>query len=108
MLTATFRIGERAAAISATALVVMIITMLTIVFGELVPKRLGQMFPETVARSVAQPMEWLSWIARPLVKLLSWSTNATLRLIGIHGGPSRSVGREHRDAAEVVPDTRLG
>ena len=40
----------RAADISATALVVMIITFLTIIFGELVPKRIGQMYPETVAR----------------------------------------------------------
>jgi putative hemolysin len=40
----------------ATALVVVIITLLTIIFGELVPKRLGQMYPETVARLVARPM----------------------------------------------------
>ena len=93
-LAATFRISERGAAISATGLVVVCITMLTIIFGELVPKRLGQMFPEAVARRVAQPMEWLSWIARPLVKLLSWSTNATLRLLGIRGGPNRSVTEE--------------
>ncbi len=91
---ATFHISPKAAAISATAMVVFIITVLTIIFGELVPKRLGQMFPEAVARVVAQPMEWLSWIARPLVKLLSWCTEATLRLIGIHGGPSRSVTEE--------------
>ena len=53
-------LGARAAQISATGLVVVIITFLTIIFGELVPKRLGQMFPETVARLVARPMEWLS------------------------------------------------
>ncbi len=93
-LALALHISEKAAAITATGLVVMIITMLTIVFGELVPKRMGQMFPEAVARAVAQPMEWLSWIARPLVKLLSWSTNATLRLLGIHGGPRRSVTEE--------------
>ncbi|MBK6866049.1 MAG: HlyC/CorC family transporter [Ideonella sp.] len=90
----TFHIGGKAAALSATALVVVIITMLTIVFGELVPKRLGQMYPEAVARIVAQPMEWMSWIARPLVKLLSWSTEGTLRLFGVRGGPSRSVTEE--------------
>ena len=93
-LAATFRISEKVAAISATGLVVVCITMLTIIFGELVPKRLGQMFPEAVARRVALPMEWLSWIARPLVKLLSWSTNATLRLLGVRGGPNRSVTEE--------------
>jgi len=93
-LAITLRISEKAAAISATGLVVMSITVLTIIFGELVPKRLGQMYPEAVARIVAQPMEWLSWIARPLVKLLSWCTVATLRLLGIRAGPSRSVTEE--------------
>jgi putative hemolysin len=91
---ATFHISAKASSIAATAMVVAIITVLTIIFGELVPKRLGQMYPEAVARVVAQPMEWLSWIARPLVMLLSWCTEATLRLIGIHGGPSRSVTEE--------------
>ena len=90
----TFHMGERAASVSATALVVIIITMLTIVFGELVPKRLGQMYPEAVARVVAQPMEWMSWVARPLVKLLSWSTEATLGLLGLRGRAGRSVTEE--------------
>ncbi len=93
-LTATFAVSPRVAALSATALVVIIITFLTIIFGELVPKRVGQMYPESVARLVAHPMEWLSLIARPFVKLLSWCTEATLRLLGIHGGPSRSVTEE--------------
>jgi putative hemolysin len=89
-----FGIGHKAASISSTGLVVMCITFLTIVFGELVPKRLGQMYPETVARLVARPMEWLSMIARPFVKLLSGCTEATLRLMGIRGGPNRSVTEE--------------
>jgi putative hemolysin len=67
---------------------------LTIVFGELVPKRLGQMYPETVARLVARPMNWLSTATRPLVALLSLCTEAVLRLMGIRGGPSRAVTEE--------------
>jgi len=93
-LVATFHVAEHPAAIGATALVVLIITVLTIIFGELVPKRLGQMYPETVARLVAQPMNWLSTATRPIVLLLSASTNAVLRLMGIRGGPSRSVTEE--------------
>lgn len=65
------------------ALVVVIITFLTIIFGELVPKRVGQMFPETVARVVAQPMMWLSRLTRPFVLLLSACTQAVLRLLGL-------------------------
>jgi putative hemolysin len=92
--TQTFHVQENGARITATALVVMAITFVTIIFGELVPKRLGQMYPEAVARLVAPPMELLSLIARPFVKLLSWCTEATLRLLGIRGGPSRSVTEE--------------
>ena len=93
-LEVAFPIHPRAAEISATAMVVVCITFMTIIFGELVPKRLGLMYPETIARYVARPMEWLSLIARPFVKLLSWSTEGTLRLIGIRGGPDRSVTEE--------------
>ena len=84
----------KAAGLSATALVVAVITFLTIIFGELVPKRLGQMYPEVLARLVARPMNWLSAAARPFVWLLGASTEAVLKLLGIRGGPSRSVTEE--------------
>ena len=51
-----FGVSDKASAISATALVVTLITFTTIVFGELVPKRIGQLYPEPVARFVARPM----------------------------------------------------
>ena len=89
-----FDVPEGAAALTATGLVVMIIMILTIIFGELVPKRLGQMYPETVARLVGTPMQWLSTATRPLVALLSVCTVGVLRLIGIRGGPGRSVTEE--------------
>jgi len=93
-LVADFGVSQRVAGIGATALVVVIITILTIIFGELVPKRLGQMYPETVARLVARPMNWLSTAARPLVALLSVCTHAVLRLMGIRHDTSRSVTEE--------------
>jgi putative hemolysin len=98
-LVATFAFAEHMASIGATALVVVIITILTIIFGELVPKRLGQMYPETVARLVSRPMNFLSAAARPLVMLLSACTNGILRLLGIHGGPSRLVTEEEINAS---------
>jgi putative hemolysin len=98
-LHATFPLNDRVAEVTATAMVVVTITFLTIIFGELVPKRIGQMYPESVARLVAQPMEWISLVARPFVKLLSWCTEATLKLIGIRGGPDRSVTEEEIKAS---------
>ncbi len=90
----TFDLHDKASEIMATAMVVVVITFLTIIFGELVPKRVGQMYPETVARLVAQPMNWLSTAVRPFVMLLSFCTEGTLRLMGIRGGPNRSVTEE--------------
>jgi putative hemolysin len=90
----TFSMRDRVAEVAATAMVVVTITFLSIVFGELVPKRLGLMYPETIARLVARPMEFLSVVARPFVRLLSWCTEATLKLMGIRGDPDRSVTEE--------------
>ena len=71
----------------ASTLIVVIITYLSIVFGELVPKRIGQTNPEPIARIVAKPMLTLALVARPLVKLLSGSTQLLLRVVGIrHAG----------------------
>ncbi len=93
-LNATFSINPRVSLVTATALIVITITLLTIIFGELVPKRLGQMYPETVARLVATPMNYLSTATRPFVWLLSACTEATLRLLGIRNQPNRSVTEE--------------
>ncbi|HWP18017.1 MAG TPA: hemolysin family protein [Burkholderiaceae bacterium] len=93
-LVEDLRVPEGIAGGAATALVVIIITFLTIVFGELVPKRLGQMYPEAVARLIARPMEWLSFVARPFVRVLSWCTHAVLRLLGLTDVPRRGVTEE--------------
>jgi putative hemolysin len=94
-LAQTFAVlTPRAASLTATGLVVVIITFLTIIFGELVPKRIGQLFPETIARLVATPMNWLSTATRPFVALLSMCTEAMLRLLGIRGDLNRSVTEE--------------
>ena len=93
-LHATFNLSLHPAHITATALVVLIITVVTIIFGELVPKRIGQMFPETVAALLAPTMLLLSAAARPLVVLLSKTTEAILRLLGIRGNASRAVTEE--------------
>ncbi len=90
-----FAIGAQAANIASTAGVVVLITYFTIIFGELVPKRIGQMFPEPVARMAARPMMWLSTATKPFVVLLSASTQAILRLLGLGGkSPGNSVTEE--------------
>ena len=61
-------------AYAATGLVVVVITYFSIVVGELVPKRIGQSHPETLARLVARPIDWLAIATKPFVLLLSIST----------------------------------
>ncbi len=67
----------------AVFLVVTAITFVTLVLGELVPKRLALSAPEQIACVVASPMRLLAGLSRPLVLLLSSSTNLVLNLFGI-------------------------
>ncbi|MFS8934225.1 conserved protein of unknown function (plasmid) [Cupriavidus taiwanensis] len=77
-----FGISQSTAGYVATAIVVAGLTYFSIVLGELVPKRLGQMAPEAIARLVARPIGWLAVASTPFVKLLSSSTRLVLRLLG--------------------------
>jgi putative hemolysin len=63
--------------------VVLIITYLSLILGELVPKRIAMNNPEKLARLVSGPMTFLSKISAPLVKFLSWSTNIGLKIFRI-------------------------
>lgn len=74
--------------------VVALITYLSVVIGELVPKRLALRAPESVARRVAPLMTGLSRAASPLVALLSSSTNLVLRAFGVTGPRTETVQEE--------------
>lgn len=81
---------QRFSEIGSTVLVVVVITYVSIVVGELVPKRIGQINPEGIARLVARPMNMLSIASRPFVHLLAGSTALLLRVMGQRevNGPS--------------------
>jgi putative hemolysin len=87
-------VGYPAAGYLATGLVVLSITYFTIILGELVPKRVGQISPESIARLVARPMLWLATITKPFVRLLSGSTQLVLRLIGVKERTDQGVTQE--------------
>lgn len=75
------RIGVYATPIS-LSLVVILITYLSLIVGELAPKSIALQNPERIAMLVAKPMRRLSVLAGPLVTLLSHSTKLLLRLLG--------------------------
>jgi putative hemolysin len=87
-------VGVGASGYAATAIVVTAITYVTIIFGELVPKRIGQLYPEPVSRWLARPMSWLARAAGPFVKLLSASTQAVLKLLPIDITRARGMTEE--------------
>lgn len=63
---------------------VVVLTYVSLIVGELVPKRLALTRPEVIASAIARPMVLLATAARPLVGLLSRSTDTVLRLFGVH------------------------
>ena len=89
----------------ATGLVVVLITYFSIVVGELVPKRIGQSYPETFARIVARPINFLALATKPFVLLLSASTRTLLRLLGVKETSGSPVTEEEIHAMLVEGTT---
>jgi putative hemolysin len=67
----------------ASTLVVIVITYFTLVFGELIPKRIGLSSPEKIAKVMAGPMRIVSWITFPFIWLLTQSTKLISRIFNI-------------------------
>lgn len=67
----------------AVVLVLVVLTFFTLVLGELMPKRLGLIFPEAIARMVALPMKFISIVAAPFIWLLMASTDFLMKVFNI-------------------------
>jgi len=102
-----FGLTEGTAQGIATGVVVAIITFVTIVFGELVPKRIGQLYPEKVARWVSRPMAVVAQVAKPFVWLLTHTTQWVLRLLRINTS-AQSVVTEEEIAASLEEGVDAG
>ncbi len=107
---------------AALAIVIMLTTYLSLVFGELVPKRIALAAPEAIASLAAKPMGVIATLAYPAVAVLRFSTEAVLTVIGLHrvakeqvteeeilhlveeGASSGAIGREEQDMIEGVLD----
>jgi len=83
-----------AAAEIAFALVVVMITYLSLIMGELVPKQLALRHAETIAVVVARPLAWLSRATSPIIWVLSTSSALVLRLFGRHDPADGAVTEE--------------
>lgn len=67
----------------AVTIIVIFVTFFTLVLGELVPKRIGLTYPESIAKLVALPMRFISIATAPFIWLLTYSTEGLLRLFKI-------------------------
>ena len=86
-------VGDYAKSLS-LVVVIGILTYLSLVVGELVPKRLAMKFPETIASAMAAPMAAISTAASPAVSLLSWSTGGILKLFGVRENDDEVISRD--------------
>ncbi len=77
-----------------TFLVTLLMTFFMLVFGELVPKRIAMVHPERTSRQVVGLIHSLSKVTKPLVFLLTVSTNAMLRLLGVDAKQREAVTEE--------------
>ena len=94
----------------AQTLIIIVVTFLSIVLGELVPKRIGMNSAEKVAMVMAGPMSFISKLAKPVVWLLSKSTSLIICLLGVKEQESKvteeeikSIIQEGTDVGEVLP-----
>ena len=67
----------------AVGIVVVILTFFSLVLGELLPKRIGLNYPESIAKTVAVPMKYISIVTAPFIWLLTTSTEFLLKVFGI-------------------------
>ncbi len=78
----------------ATTVVVILITYFSLVFGELIPKRIGLASPEKIAKFVAGPMRVVSWITFPFIWLLTQSTRLITKLFNVKSDDSQVTEEE--------------
>ncbi len=88
---ASIEILKPYAAKVATGIIVAVVTFLSIIFGELIPKRLGMLRAEKIARQVAAPMNFLSTVTYPLIWLLSKISYLIFKLFNVKTAKDNSV-----------------
>lgn len=88
-------------------LIVMVITYLSIIFGELLPKSIALSFPESIASAMARPMHFLSVLMRPFIWLLGNTNKLFLKIFGIPERQS-SIVTEDEIQSIIAASTREG
>ncbi|WP_100077666.1 hemolysin family protein [Chryseobacterium camelliae] len=90
----------------ASVIIIITVTFLSIVFGELIPKRLGLKFPEKISMLIAGPMYWLALLTSPFVWLLTVTNEGILKLFGISHDEKEMVTEE--EIKSIIREGRDG
>lgn len=90
----------------ATVLIVFVVTYFSIVLGELLPKRIGMTFPESIASTLAIPMKILSILTSPFVWILTTTNEILLKLLGIRGKSNSKVSED--EIKSIIKDSADG
>ena len=109
-LLTSLGIGAGTASVLSKGIIVFIVMFLSILLGELIPKRIAMSNPEKVAKALAGLMRFVSWTASPVVWLLAKSTALRAKALGINERESKvtedeikSIIEEGKDEGEVSP-----
>ena len=85
----------------AQVIIVVLVTYLTILFGELIPKRIGMSGAEKIAKMISKPMSWLSKITYPFVWILSKSTSFMYSLLNL---PNRQTNITEEEIKSMIEE----
>jgi len=86
----------------AIAIILITLTFFSLVFGELVPKRIGMTMPEKISKLLAFPMYWISIIAAPFIWLLTFSSDSIIKLFRIESTSESNVTEE--EIKEIIQE----
>ncbi|HEX5047330.1 MAG TPA: hemolysin family protein [Gammaproteobacteria bacterium] len=104
---AAWGLSERAANLSALVLVVLVLTFLSLVIGELVPKRVALAHADAIAARVAPTINTLARLTHPAVAVLRWTTEAAASLLGV-GSSQRTAVTDEEINALIAEGTQQG
>ncbi|MDR0789262.1 MAG: hemolysin family protein [Bacteroidales bacterium] len=90
----------------AKVIIIVCITLVTLILGELLPKKIGMNAPEKIARVIIEPMNFLSKLAYPFVWLLSATTNLLMKVLDIQ--TNKSVSATEEEIKAIINDSAEG
>ncbi|MBE2240241.1 MAG: HlyC/CorC family transporter [Caldilineaceae bacterium] len=106
---AGFDIASRAALISVTSIgILLALTGLQVLFGELIPKNIGLQYPEQTAIATATAMRWSMLLYQPLIWLFNGSAQVVLRLLGATSTSEHAHIHSPDEIVMLVEESRAG